>query len=76
MIFDDTKLVDQVPRKIKARKNALAPRSECVGPDSRPTAYTGLMASTGFTVLDLVMLFTTWTAVRMILADTANTGAG
>ena len=33
-----------------------------------PTAYTGLVASIGFTVLDLAMLFTTWTAVRMILA--------
>jgi uncharacterized membrane protein len=33
-----------------------------------PTAYTGLVASVGFTVLDLAMLFTTWTAVRMILA--------
>jgi uncharacterized membrane protein len=32
-----------------------------------PTAYTGLVASAGFTVLDLLMLFTTWTAVRMIL---------
>jgi uncharacterized membrane protein len=34
-----------------------------------PTAYTGLVASVGFTVLDLAMLFTTWTAVRMILAS-------
>jgi hypothetical protein len=33
-----------------------------------PTAYTGLVASAGFTVLDLAMLFATWTAVRMILA--------
>ena len=33
-----------------------------------PTAYTGQVASAGFTVLDLAMLFTTWTAVRMILA--------
>jgi uncharacterized membrane protein len=33
-----------------------------------PTAYTGLVASAGFTVLDFAMLFTTWTAVRMILA--------
>ena len=33
-----------------------------------PTAYTGLVASAGFTVLDLLMLFTTWTAVRMIVA--------
>jgi uncharacterized membrane protein len=33
-----------------------------------PTAYTGLVASAGFTVLDLTMLFTTWTAVRMIVA--------
>jgi uncharacterized membrane protein len=33
-----------------------------------PTAYTGLVASAGFTVLGLAMLFTTWTAVRMILA--------
>ena len=34
-----------------------------------PTAYTGLVASFGFTVLDLAMLFTTWTAVRMIFAS-------
>ena len=34
-----------------------------------PTAYTGLVASVGFTVLDLAMLFTTWTAVRMIVAS-------
>jgi uncharacterized membrane protein len=33
-----------------------------------PAAYTGLVASAGFTVLGLAMLFTTWTAVRMILA--------
>jgi uncharacterized membrane protein len=33
-----------------------------------PTAYTGLVASAGFTILDLLMLFTTWTAVRMIMA--------
>jgi uncharacterized membrane protein len=33
-----------------------------------PTAYTGLVASAGFTVLGLAMLFTTWTALRMILA--------
>jgi uncharacterized membrane protein len=33
-----------------------------------PTAYTGLVASASFTVLGLAMLFTTWTAVRMILA--------
>jgi uncharacterized membrane protein len=33
-----------------------------------PTAYTGPVASAGFTVLGLAMLFTTWTAVRMILA--------
>lgn len=33
-----------------------------------PAAYTGLVASAGFTVLALAMLFTTWTAVRMILA--------
>ena len=33
-----------------------------------PTAYTGLVASAGFTLLDLAMLFTTWTALRMILA--------
>lgn len=32
-----------------------------------PTAYTGLVAVAGFTVLDLAMLFTTWTAVRMIV---------
>jgi hypothetical protein len=34
-----------------------------------PTAYTGLVASAGFTILDLAMLFTTWTAVRMIFAS-------
>jgi len=34
-----------------------------------PRAYTGLVASAGFTVLDLLMLFTTWTAVRMIFAS-------
>ena len=33
-----------------------------------PTAYTGLVASAGFTVLDLAMLFTTLTAVRMVVA--------
>src|SRR5215217_2522168 len=33
-----------------------------------PTAYTGQVASAGFTVLGLAMLFTTWTALRMILA--------
>jgi uncharacterized membrane protein len=33
-----------------------------------PSAYTGLVASLGFTVLDLTMLFTTWTAVRMVAA--------
>ena len=33
-----------------------------------PTAYTGLVASAGFTVLGLAMLFTTWTALRMIFA--------
>ena len=33
-----------------------------------PTAYTGPVASAGFTVLGLAMLFTTWTAVRMIVA--------
>jgi len=32
------------------------------------SAYTGLVASLGFTVLDLTMLFTTWTAVRMVAA--------
>jgi hypothetical protein len=32
-----------------------------------PTAYTGLVASAGFTVLDLAKLFTTWTAVRMVM---------
>jgi uncharacterized membrane protein len=32
------------------------------------TAYTGLVASAGFTVLDPAMLYTTWTAVRMIVA--------
>ena len=38
------------------------------GPILAPTAYTGLVASAGFTVLDLAMLFMTWTAVRMITA--------
>jgi uncharacterized membrane protein len=33
-----------------------------------PTAYTGLVAVLGFTFLDLAMLFTTWTAVRMVMA--------
>jgi uncharacterized membrane protein len=33
-----------------------------------PTAYTGLVASAGFTVLALAMLFTTWTALRMVMA--------
>ena len=33
-----------------------------------PTAYTGLVAVLGFTFLDLAMLFTTWMAVRMVLA--------
>jgi uncharacterized membrane protein len=33
-----------------------------------PTAYTGPVASVGFTVLGLAMLFTTWTALRMVLA--------
>jgi uncharacterized membrane protein len=33
-----------------------------------PTAYTGPVASVGFTVLALAMLFTTWTALRMVLA--------
>jgi uncharacterized membrane protein len=33
-----------------------------------PTAYTGLVAVLGFTLLDLAMLFTTWTAVRMVVA--------
>ena len=33
-----------------------------------PTAYTGLVASAGFTVLGLAMLFTTWTALRMVMA--------
>ena len=33
-----------------------------------PTAYTGPVASAGFTVLGVAMLFTTWTAVRMIVA--------
>ena len=32
-----------------------------------PTAYTGLVAVLGFTFLDLAMLFTTWTAVRMMV---------
>ena len=33
-----------------------------------PTAYTGLGASVGFTLLALATLFTTWTALRMVLA--------
>jgi uncharacterized membrane protein len=33
-----------------------------------PTAYTGAVASVGFTLLGLAMLFTTWTALRMIMA--------
>jgi len=33
-----------------------------------PTAYTGLVAVLGFTFLDVAMLFTTWTAVRMVVA--------
>ena len=33
-----------------------------------PTAYTGVVAVLGFTFLDLAMLFTTWTAVRMVVA--------
>jgi uncharacterized membrane protein len=33
-----------------------------------PTAYTGPVAVLGFTFLDLAMLFTTWTAVRMVVA--------
>ena len=33
-----------------------------------PAFYTGIVASAGFTVLALAMLFTSWTAVRMILA--------
>jgi uncharacterized membrane protein len=33
-----------------------------------PTAYTGLVAVLGFTFLDFAMLFTTWTAVRMVVA--------
>ena len=33
-----------------------------------PTAYTGIVASLGFTFLDLAMLLTTWTALRMVLA--------
>lgn len=33
-----------------------------------PIAYTGLPAVLGFTFLDIAMLFTTWTAVRMIMA--------
>jgi uncharacterized membrane protein len=32
-----------------------------------PTAYTGPVASVGFTVLASAMLFTTWTALRMIM---------
>jgi uncharacterized membrane protein len=31
-----------------------------------PAAYTGLVASAGFTVLGLATLFTTWTALRMV----------
>ena len=33
-----------------------------------PTAYTGAVASVGFTVLAMATLFTTWTALRMVLA--------
>jgi uncharacterized membrane protein len=33
-----------------------------------PTAYTGLGAVAAFILLDLAMLFTTWTAVRMVAA--------
>lgn len=33
-----------------------------------PTAYTGLGAVAAFTLLDLAMLFTTWTAVRMVVS--------
>lgn len=33
-----------------------------------PTAYTGPVAVAGFTVLGMAMLFTTWTALRMVLA--------
>jgi hypothetical protein len=33
-----------------------------------PRAYTGPVASVGFTVLALATLFTTWTALRMVLA--------
>ena len=33
-----------------------------------PTAYTGPVAATGFTLLGVGTLFTTWTALRMILA--------
>jgi len=33
-----------------------------------PTAYTGLVAATGFTLLGVGTLLTTWTALRMVLA--------
>jgi uncharacterized membrane protein len=33
-----------------------------------PTAYTGPVAATGFTLLGVGTLFTTWTALRMVLA--------
>src|SRR3712207_3815389 len=33
-----------------------------------PTAYPGLGASVAFTLLALATLFTTWTALRMVLA--------
>ena len=33
-----------------------------------PTAYTGAVASAGFTVLALAALFTTWTALQMVMA--------
>ena len=33
-----------------------------------PIAYPGAVASTGFAVLGLAVLFTTWTALRMVLA--------
>jgi uncharacterized membrane protein len=33
-----------------------------------PTAYTGPVAATGFTLLGVGTLFTTWTALRMVMA--------
>src|SRR4029453_5449403 len=58
----------RVHRFMGATYVASAPALGMSGLILAPTAYPGLVASTGFPVLDLAMLFTTWTAVRMILA--------